>query len=112
VVKASTLAALGGSAAISQLLAACAGGGATTDELTRVSEEGAYKWSKYPLVEKYNYRNLPWTATPYYDGLSLGPHRGGPNSWDIVRVATTGMGIFDNVVAKKYGPDIERRSRS
>jgi hypothetical protein len=59
VVKGGTLAALGGASAIAQILAACASGAAEDTSLTQMSVEGAYKYSKFPMIEKYNWRNLP-----------------------------------------------------
>jgi hypothetical protein len=81
VVKAGTLAALGGASAVAQLLAACAGGGAS-DAGTggQTAGEGAYKWSKYTMIEKYNWRNLPWGGTPYLDGVLT--MSGSGTNWD------------------------------
>ena len=45
---------------------------------------GAFKYSRYPAIEKYNWRSLPWGATPYVDGkMVLG--RATPTNWDFVR---------------------------
>src|SRR5262245_17949543 len=68
IIKGTTLLALGGASAVTQLLAACAAG-ASQDSVTReISDEGKYQWSKYPYIEKYNFRNMPWPTAPYIDG--------------------------------------------
>jgi peptide/nickel transport system substrate-binding protein len=103
VVRAGTLAAFGGASAISQLLAACAQAGSSTENLTAPSAEGAYKYSKYPYIEKYNWRNLPWGDTPYVDG-TLVTSGSGANNWDMVRQSLTSYGqIMDNLLNKRYG---------
>jgi ABC-type transport system substrate-binding protein len=68
VIKAGTLAALGGSSALSQLMAACAAGGAQTTTPGGELAEGAFKYSRFPLVEKYNWRLVKWDMTPYFGG--------------------------------------------
>ena len=50
VVRAGTLAALGCAGALSQVLAACVGGGAQKETLIGASAEGTYKYSKYPYI--------------------------------------------------------------
>jgi len=103
VVKAGTLAALGGGAAISPLLAACAGGAAEKETVIGASAEGTYKYSKYPYIEKYNWRSLPWGGTPYVDGVLVMTGSGASN-WDFVRLSLTSYGqIMDNLLNKRYG---------
>src|SRR3970040_3146613 len=69
VIKGGTLAALGGAAALPQLMAACAGGGAQQEKSVGTElAAGAFKYSRFPLVEKYNWRLVPWAMTPYYGG--------------------------------------------
>src|SRR3972149_3078210 len=105
VVKAGTLAALGGGAAISQLLAACAGGAAEKETVIRASAEGTYKYSKYPYIEKYNWRSLPWGGSPYVDGTLVMTGSGASN-WDFVRLFLTSYGqMMDNLLNKRYGAD-------
>src|SRR5437867_2491221 len=82
VVKAGTLLALGGTSAVSQILAACSSGAQQTEQLERAVGEGQYKWSKYPMVEKYNFRNLPWGGTPYIDGTLHSGYWSGPANWN------------------------------
>ncbi len=104
VLKAGTLAALGGASALSQLLAACAEGGASTsDEVVRASAEGSYKYSKYPHIEKFNFRNLPWPATPYVDGVTLDSSL--PANWDFLRSRVTSQGgrHMNTLLHKRYG---------
>ena len=103
VVRAGTLAALGGAGALSQVLAACVGGGAQKETLIGASAEGTYKYSKYPYIEKYNWRNLPWGGTPYVDG-SLVMTGSGAGNWDFARRGLTSYGqIMDNLLNKRYG---------
>jgi len=103
VVRAGTLAALGGASALAQILAACSQAGSSKETLIGTSTEGSYKWSKYPLVEKYNYRNLPWGGTPYVDGALVTTGSGASN-WDFVRLRLTSYGsIMDTLINKRYG---------
>lgn len=85
VIKASTLAALGGASALNGLLAACGTGAQTQPEgLSAELAAGAYKYSRFPMIEKYNVRNLRWGGTPYLDGkaaVAISP----PQHWDVVR---------------------------
>src|SRR5688572_6135407 len=68
-IKAATLSALGGVGAINALIAACAGGAAQQDGLaSKELEAGAFTYSRYPHIERYNWRNLSWGGTPYVDG--------------------------------------------
>jgi hypothetical protein len=104
VVKAGTLAALGGASAVMQILAACAQGGATAeDQVVRASAEGSYTYSKYPHIEKYNFRNLPWPTTPYIDGISLDSSL--PANWDFLRSRVTSQGgrHMNTLMHKRYG---------
>ena len=103
-IRAGTLAALGGASVLSQILAACAGSGAQKETAIGISAEGAYKYSKFPMIEKYNWRNLPWGGTPYVDG-SLVMTGSGASNWDFVRRSgLTSYGqIMDNLLNKRYG---------
>src|SRR3989304_2344230 len=105
-IRAGTLAALGGASVLSQILAACAGGGAEPETTGGTSAEGSYKYSKFPYIEKYNWRNLPWGGTPYVDG-TLVMSGSGANNWDMVRqpsgVLTSYGSVMDNLLNKRYG---------
>lgn len=82
-IRAGTLASLGGVSALNSLLAACAAGRQEQELVQKVSEAGTYKYSRYPLVEKYNWRNLPKPGTPYIGGhgqRALSP----PSHWDLL----------------------------
>src|SRR5574341_14479 len=68
VVRAGTLAGLGGASAVAQILAACAAGGTSKETVIGTSAEGAYQYSKYAYIEKYNCRSLAWGGTPCVDG--------------------------------------------
>jgi len=85
VIKAGTLAALGGMGGLNALMAACAGGASRDAGLaTQELEAGAFKYSRYPAIEKYNWRSLPWGGTPYVDGkMVLG--KSTPANWDFLR---------------------------
>ena len=104
-IRAGTLAALGGASVLSQILAACAGGGAQQETTVGTSAEGSYKYSKFPYIEKYNWRNLPWGGTPYVDG-TLVMSGSGANNWDMVRqpsgVLTSYGSVMDNLLNKRY----------
>jgi ABC-type transport system substrate-binding protein len=103
IVKAGTLGALGGAGALGPLLAACTQAARQESDLAGTSAEGSYKYSKYPLIEKYNWRNLPWGGTPYVDGI-LQMQGSGVSNWDFVRLANTSYGtIMDNLLNKRYG---------
>lgn len=83
VIRAGTLAALGGASAINGLLAACAAG-SQEPELLQLTEAGQYKYSRYPLVEKYHWRTLPWPTTPYIGGQEISPSSP-PQHWNVLR---------------------------
>ncbi|HLF08728.1 MAG TPA: ABC transporter substrate-binding protein [Dehalococcoidia bacterium] len=108
VIKAGTLAALGGAAALPQLMAACAGGGAQQE--TSVGTElatGAFKYSRFPLVERYNWRLVPWEMTPYYGGEyrdSLIAQLA--TTWDMLRNSPTSKGgrFWQTLYRLHYGP--------
>jgi hypothetical protein len=103
VVRAGTLAALGGASAVAQILAACSAGGTAKETVIGTSAEGAYKYSKYPYIEKYNWRSLPWGGMPYIDGTLVMTGSGASN-WDFVRMSLTSYGqIMDNLLNKRYG---------
>ena len=102
-VKGTTLLALGGTSAVTQLLAACAGGASQESVTREISEVGAYKYSKYPFIEKYNFRNMPWPSTPYVDGVHMRP-QGAPRSWNVFRNGLQSYGIWlDTLRKKRYG---------
>jgi peptide/nickel transport system substrate-binding protein len=103
IIKGTTLVALGGASAVTQLLAACASGAVEQSVTREISQEGAYKWSKYPFIEKYNFRNMPWPATPYVDGVHHRP-QGAPRSWNVFRNGLQSYGIWlDTLRKKRYG---------
>ena len=103
VVKTGTLLTLGGASAVSQLLTACTQAASREADLSAPSAEGSYKYSKYPLIERYNWRSLPWGGTPYVDGR-LQMQGSGVANWDFVRFANTSYGtIMDNLLNKRYG---------
>ena len=87
VLKVGTLASLGGSAAMAELVAACTSGGGSELGLgTERLVEGAYKYSPFQYEEKYNWRDLPWDKEP-----NLYPYTGGhiqesaspPSNYDL-----------------------------
>jgi ABC-type transport system substrate-binding protein len=108
VIKAGTLAALGGASAMSQLMAACAGGGAQVRVGSEELVEGAFKYSRFPMVEKYNWRLIKWDMTPYYGGTFI-DHLAPPNTWDILRnTPTTKAGRnWQTLYRLHYGPPTE-----
>lgn len=105
--RGSTLAALGGASALNSLLAACASGAETVQrEVQREAERGTYQYSRYPLVEKYNWRLLPWGGTPYYGGHALEPNNDPPSNWDFFNSlmhSHTGRS-HQRLMRNKYGP--------
>ena len=104
VIKGSTLIALGGASGLAQLMAACTQAGSTREATIGTSAEGSFKYSKYPLIEKYNWRNLPWGGTPYVDGVHV-QTRTPPSNWDFVRRAVSSEGyVLDTLLNKRYGP--------
>ena len=104
VLKAGTLAALGGTAALSQLIAACAGGASRTTVDTKEIEAGAFKYSRYPAIEKYNWRSLPWVQTPLVDGKFVRSGTG-PNDWDFVRnYRSVAAGMMQQLLRLRYDP--------
>ncbi len=108
VVRAGTLAALGGSTALGQLLAACAASGSGKTATVGITAEGSYKYSRFPAIEKYNFRNLPWPTTPYVDGTIIFRHDAGANRWDFARLSLAGWGcIMQALLAKRYGPGVD-----
>ena len=84
VIKAGTLAALGGASALNALIAACAGGAKQEALGAKELEAGKFTYSRYPHIEKYNWRILPWGETPYIDGKFV-QNRGTPANWDFTR---------------------------
>jgi len=72
--------------------------------------EGAFKYSRFVMIEKYNWRNLPWGGTPYVDG-SLSMSGSGPSNWDFMRRSLTSYGqVMDNLLNKRYGAGANRCS--
>src|SRR3990170_7835735 len=56
VIKAGTLAALGGMGGLNALMAACAGSASRDAGIATLElEAGAFKYSRYPAIEKYNW---------------------------------------------------------
>jgi len=108
VIKAGTLAALGGASALSQLMAACASGGAQEASVGAELAEGAFKYSRFPLVEKYNWRLVKWGMTPYYGGTLI-DNTGPVNSWDMLRNSPTSFGgrFLQTLYRLHYGPGSE-----
>ncbi len=109
VIKAGTLAALGGTSAMSQLMAACAVGGAQRETSVGAElAEGSFKYSRFPLVEKYNWRLVKWDMTPYYGGHLMDPYAP-PNSWNMLRNSPTSFGgrYFQTLYRLHYGPGQE-----
>jgi hypothetical protein len=91
VIKAGTLAALGGASAMSQLMAACAGGSSQSTIGGQELAEGAFKYSRFPMVEKFNWRLVKWDMTPYYGGTFIDDWTP-PNTWDNLRNSPTTKG--------------------
>lgn len=111
-VRAGTLLALGGVSALNGLLAACARGQA--QETTGVQElaEGTYRFSRYPLVEKYNWRLLPWGGTPYVGGHVQQPISP-PSNWDPFRTGPGYTGQFFSALARvPFGPGVDMEKLS
>ncbi len=109
VIKAGTLAALGGSTALAQIMAACAGGAAREISVGSELEAGSFKYSRFPLVEKYNWRLVKWDMTPYYGG----EYREDSNpvsSYDILRnsPSTPGGRWWQTLYRLHYGPGYEQ----
>jgi peptide/nickel transport system substrate-binding protein len=105
VVKGTTLLALGGAGAVNQILAACAASAGREGVTKEISTEGSYKWSKFPYIEKYNFRNLPWPTTPYWDGVHA-RSGGGNASWDVFRNGLQSEFVWDTLRNKRYGADV------
>jgi len=103
IVKGTTLLALGGASAVTQLLAACASSGGQESVAREISAEGAYKYSKYPYIEQYNFRNLPWGGTPYVDGVHHRPQNA-PRNWDVFKNGLQSYAVWlDTLRKKRYG---------
>jgi len=109
VIKAGTLAALGGASAMSQLMAACATSG-SRDIVAGGAElaEGSFKYSRFPMVEKYNWRLVKWDMTPYYGGTFIDDFTP-PNTWDNLRNSPTTKGgrNWQTLYRLHYGPPQE-----
>jgi len=108
VIKAGTLAALGGASAMSQIMAACAAGGSQSTFESQELAEGAFKYSRFPLVEKFNWRVVKWPMTPYYGGTFQEPYSA-PRTWDILRNSPTSTGgrVWQVLYRLHYGPGQE-----
>ncbi len=108
VMKAGTLAALGGASALSQLMAACASSGAQETSVGTELAEGSFKYSRFPLVEKYNWRLVKWDMTPYYGG-TIQDHTSPPQNWDMLTNSPTTFGgrYFQTLYRLHYGPGSE-----
>jgi ABC-type transport system substrate-binding protein len=105
VIKAGTLAALGGTSALNQLMAACAGSGAQSGLSSGELEAGAFKFSRFPIVEKYNWRLVKWDMTPYYGGEYL--EDSSPiNVYEPLRTSPTSKGgrWWQTLYRLHYGP--------
>jgi len=105
VIKAGTLAALGGASALNALIAACAGGARQEEISAKELEAGAFKYSRYPHVEKYNWRSLPWGEKPYLDGKMVLP-KAPPAHWDFTRayVSHVTPSMMQNLLRLGYNP--------
>ncbi len=108
VIKAGTLAALGGASALNQIMAACAGGGAQSTTTGGELGAGAFKYSRFPLVEKYNWRLVQWGMTPYYGG-EFRDQSAPVNTWDMLRNSPTSKGgrWWQTLYRLHYGPGSE-----
>src|SRR5579883_832667 len=140
VLRASTLAALGGATVMPALLAACGGssksnattGNASkgaappgnaaatsaatnggpditgTQNLTPIPD-GQFKYSRYPLVEKYNWRYLPWGGTPTQGGnLVSNPLQ--PPNWNPLRQPALNSycgRLWSTLGRILYGPNVD-----
>ena len=105
VIKAGTLAALGGAGALNALMAACTGGAKQEELSARELEAGAFKYSRYPHIEKYNWRSLPWSGTPYVDGKFV-LAKGTPANWDFTRFyrSATTSAMTQSLLRLQYDP--------
>ncbi len=71
--------------------------------------DGQFKYSRYPLVEKYNYRNLQWGGTPTQGGnLVSNPLQ--PPNWNILAQPSMnnyGGRLFNTLGHIVYGTGID-----
>ncbi len=102
VIKGTTLLALGGASAVQALLAACAASAGQESVTKEISAEGSYKYSKYPYIEKYNFRNLSWGGTPYVDGVHS-TSGSGARSYDVFKNGLQSDFAWDTLRRKRYG---------
>jgi peptide/nickel transport system substrate-binding protein len=108
VIKAGTLAALGGATAMSQLMEACAGGAAKETSVGSELAAGSFKYSRFPMVEQYNWRLVKWDMTPYYGGTFIDQYTP-PNNWDMLKTSRTTPGgrPWQTLYRLHYGPPTE-----
>lgn len=109
-IKGATLAALGGSSALSALLAACAPGSADRADVSGRLEEGRYEYSPFPLVEKYHWRKQPFAEPPFYGGTMVHVQSQAPRNWNHVKgvgAGNSGWGgqAFQTLLALPVAPD-------
>ena len=102
VIRAGTLAALGGASALSSLLAACARGTVERDAATETGE-ARLAWL-HPYAQKYHWRNLPWPTEPYYDGTLMPTSITGVSSFELATMPQSSGGCFwDQLTHSRYG---------
>ena len=106
VIRAGTLAALGGASALPSLLAACARAaeeGVPPEQIAAEGPEGRLAWI-HPYAVKYHWRRLPWPTEPYYDGTLVPTSIGGWSTFELVtRPQTSGGFIWEQLMRPKYG---------
>lgn len=108
IVKAGTIAGLGGWSTLNVLIAACANRGAQIrDEVQAMLAEGQYQYSPFPLADRYHWKRLVWKDPPYYGG-HLQHTASSPPSWDGLRTGgnTAYGGVsFQTLLTLKRGPE-------
>lgn len=103
VVRAGTLASLGGLSAVNALLAACGAEASAQREVVGQSAAGSYRYSRYPLVDKYHWRRYTWGGTPYLGGTIVSPDSP-PNNFDLLRVSGNAFhGYTHNLLMRLTG---------
>ena len=130
VLRAATIAAVGGASALPAILAACGGGKSATttsskstgstgsssngSDITASSNltpipEGQFKYSRYPLVEKYNWRNLPWGGTTTTGGNLVSNPLQPPNWNPLQQISMDNYGgrIWDTLGRILYGQNVD-----
>jgi hypothetical protein len=130
VLRAATLAAVGGASALPALLAACGGGSKSpttsskstgsavstsngpditaSNNLTPIPE-GQFKYSRYPLVDKYNWRYLPWGGTPTQGGNLVANPLQPPNWNPLQQISMDNYGgrLWSTLGRILYGPNVD-----